>query len=90
MKYCSGKGKKKRYVRIDRETGSNENFVIWGEIESKAESDMENLLEDSGTEFIAEEEIPDANEDTHQLLTPEAVVHVEARAMKVNRHQRKR
>ena len=90
MKYCSGKGKKKRYVRIDRETGSDENFVILGEIESKAESDMENLLEDSGTEFIAEEEIPDTNEDTHQLLTPEAVVHVEARAMKVNRHQRKR
>ena len=90
MKYCSGKGKKKRYVRINRETGSDENFVILGEIESKAESDMENLLEDSGTEFIAEEEIPDTNEDTHQLLTPEAVVHVEARAMKVNRHQRKR
>ena len=90
MKYCSGKGKKKRYVRIDRETGSDENFVILGEIESKAESNMENLLEDSGTEFIAEEEIPDTNEDTHQLLTPEAVVHVEARAMKVNRHQRKR
>ena len=39
---------------------------------------MENLLEDSDTEFIAEEEIPDTNEDTHQLLTPEAVVHVES------------
>ena len=39
---------------------------------------VENLLEDSDTEFIAEEEIPDTNEDTHQLLTSEAVVHVES------------
>ena len=39
---------------------------------------MENLLEESDTEFIAEEEIPDKNEDTHQFLTLEAVVHVES------------
>ena len=30
------------------------------------------------TQFIAEEEILDTNEDTHQLLTPGAVVHVES------------
>ena len=72
------KEKRKRYVRIDRETGSNEIFAIFEEIESEAESDVENLLEDSDTEFIAEEEIPDTNEDTHQFLTPEAVVHVES------------
>ena len=45
--------KRKRYVRIDRETGSNEIFVIFEKIESEAESDVENLLEGSDTEFIA-------------------------------------
>ena len=78
MKYCNGKGKKKRYVRIDRETGSKEIFAIFEGNESEAESDMENLLEDSGTEFITEEEIPDTNDDTHQLLTLKAVVRVES------------
>ena len=71
------KEKRKRYVRIDHETGSNKIFAIFEEIESEAESDVENLLEDLDTEFIAEEEIPDTNENTHQLLTPEAVFHVE-------------
>ena len=71
------KEKRKRYVLIDRETSSNEIFAIFEEIESEAESDVENLLEELDTEFIAEGEIIDTNEDTHQLLTPEAVVHVE-------------
>ena len=84
------KEKIKRRVHIDRKTGNNEIFTIFEKIESEGENDVQNLLEDSDIEFIAEEEIQDTNEDTHQLLTPEAVVHVEARAMKVNRHQRKR
>ena len=41
--------KKRRYVHIDCETGSKEIFAIFEEIESKAESDVENLLEDSDT-----------------------------------------
>ena len=72
------KEKRKRYVRVDRETGSNKIFAIFEEIESEAESHVENHLEDWETEFMAEEEIPDKNEDTHQLFTPEAVVHVES------------
>ena len=72
------KEKRKRYVGIDRETGSNEIFPIFEKIAGEAESDVENPLEDSDTEFIAEEEIPDINEDTHQFLTPEAMVHVES------------
>ena len=59
------KEKRKRYVRIDHETGSNEIFAIFEEIRSEAESDVENLSEDSDTEFIAEEEIPDTNKETH-------------------------
>ena len=66
MEYCNGKGKKKK-IRIDHETGSNEIFAIFEEIGSEAESDVENLSEYSDTEFIAEEEIPDTGKDTHQL-----------------------
>ena len=46
-------------------------------IESETESDIENLLEDSGTEYIAEEPILNNKEESHQLLTPEATIHVE-------------
>ena len=83
------KERRKRYVCIDCETGSNEIFAIFKEIESEAESDMENLLEDLDTEFIVEEEVPDTNEDTHQLLTPKAVVHVESENNESEPHQRK-
>ena len=72
------KEKRKRYVCIDRETGSNEIFAIFEEIKSEAESDVQNLLEDLNTKFIAEEEIPNTNEGTHQPLTPEAVAHTES------------
>ena len=72
------KEKRKRYVRIVHETHSNEIFSIFEEIESEAESDVDNLLEDLDAEFITEEEIPDTNEATHQLLTPKAVIHVES------------
>ena len=57
-------------------------FVIFEEIESEAEYDVENLLEGSDTKFIAEEEIPDTNGDAHQLLTLEAVDHVESKTNK--------
>ena len=78
------KDKRKRYVRIDRETGSNEE-----EIESEVESDVVNLLEDSDTELIAVEEIPDTNEYTHQLLTLSHLFMLKAKAMEVNHHKRK-
>ena len=34
-------------------------------IESETESDIENLLEDSDTQYIAEEPIPDSKEESH-------------------------
>ena len=84
------KEKRKRYVRIDRETGSKKFFAIFEEIETEAVSDVENLLEDSDTELIAEEEIPDTNEDIHQLLTTEAVVHVESESNESEPPQKKK
>ena len=68
---------RKKYIHIDRETGSNEIYAMLDEIESDTESDIENLLEDYDTEHISEEPIPDNKEESHRVLTPEATVNVE-------------
>ena len=62
---------RKKYIHIYRETGSNEIFAMLYKIENENESDTENLLEDSDTEYIEEQPIPDNKEESHQLLTPE-------------------
>ena len=67
---------RKKYIHIDRETGSNGIFAILGKTKSETESDIKNVLEDSYTEYLAEEAIPVNKEESHQLLTPEATVHV--------------
>ena len=41
---------RKKYIHIERETGSNEIFATLFKIESETEGDIENLLEDSDTE----------------------------------------
>ena len=67
----------KKYIHIDRETGSNEIYAMLDEIKSDTESDIENLLEDFDTEYISEETIPDNEEESHRVITPEVTVHVE-------------
>ena len=57
---------RKRYIHIDRDTGSNEIFAMLDKIES--ENGSENLLENSDTEHIAGEPIPDNKEESYQLL----------------------
>ena len=53
-------------------------------IEIETDSDIENLLEDSDTEYIAEEPIPDNKEESHQLLTPEATVPVDGEVVDID------
>ena len=53
-------------------------------LKSKTKSDIKNLWEDSDTEYIAEEQIPDIKEETQQLLTPEATVHVEGEVLDID------
>ena len=53
-------------------------------IESETESDSENHLEDSDTEYIAEKPIPDNKEESHQLLTREATDHVEGEVLDID------
>ena len=75
---------RKKYIHIDRETGSNEIFAMLDKIDSETESDIENLLEDSNTEYIAEEPILDNKEENHQLLTPVAAVYVEGEVLDID------
>ena len=51
---------------------------------SETESDTENLLEDSDTEYTVEEPIPDNIEENYQFLTPEATVHVEGEILDID------
>ena len=74
---------RKKYLHIDRETGSNEIFAMFDKIESETESDIDNLLEDSDTEYI-EEPILDKKEESHQLITPEATVNVEGEGLDID------
>ena len=53
------------------------------EIESDTESDIENLLEDSDTQYISEDSIPNNKEESHRVLTSEATVHVENESLDV-------
>ena len=75
--------KGKTYIHIDRETGSNETYAMLDEIESDTESDIENPLEDSDTQYISEEPIPNNKEESHRVLTSEATVHVENESLDV-------
>ena len=75
---------RKKYINIDCETGSNEIFAMLDQTENETDSDIENLLEDSDTEYIAEQPIPDNKEEIHQLLTSEATVHVEDEVLDID------
>ena len=69
---------------IDRETNCNKIFATLDKYESETESDIENLLEDSDTEYIVEEPILDNKEESYQLLTPEATAHVEGEVLDID------
>ena len=71
---------KKKYVQIDRVTSSNKIFAMLVEIDSDNESDIDNYLEDSNIEDAVEEPVPETQEDSHNILTPEANIHTEGTA----------
>ena len=56
---------RKKYIHIDRESGSSKIFAMLDEIDS-----------DTDTEYIAEEPNPDNKAESRQLLTPEATAYV--------------
>ena len=57
---------------IDWETSTNEIFAMFDKIVSDNESDIDNFLEDSETEYVAEDLEPETKEHSHNKFTPEA------------------
>ena len=68
---------RKRNFHIDKNASSEQIYALLDDVESADEDDIDNLMNDSDTEFIAEEEITQAasTQDT-SLTTPEANLHV--------------
>ena len=79
-----GRNNRKKYIHIYREPAATKYFQCWRKLKSDTESDIENLLEDSVTEYIAEEPFLDNKEEIHQLLTPEATFHVEGEVLDID------
>ena len=68
---------RKRYFHIDEIASSEQIFALLDDAESADEDDIDNLMNDSNTEFIAGEEITQAasTQDTF-LTTPEGNLHI--------------
>ena len=68
---------RKRYFHIDENASNEQIYALLDDAERADEDDIGNLMNDSDTEFIAEEEITQAasTQDT-SLTTSEANLHV--------------
>ena len=68
---------RKRYFHIDESASSEQTHALLDDVGSTDIDDIDNLMNDFDTEFIAEEEITQAasTQDT-SLTTPEANLHV--------------
>ena len=68
---------RKRYIHINENATSEQIYALLVNVESTDEDDMGNLMKDSDSEFIAEEEITQAaSAPVTSLTTPEANLHV--------------
>ena len=68
---------RKRYFHFDENASSEQIFAVLDDVEIDDEDDIDNLMNDSDTEFIAEEEITQvASIQDTSLNTPEANLHV--------------
>ena len=68
---------RKRYFHTDKNASSEQTYALLDDVETADEDDIDNLMNDSDNEFIAEEEITQAasTQDT-SLTTPEANLQV--------------
>ena len=68
---------RKRYFDIDENTSSEQIYASLVDVESADEDDIDNLMNDSDAEFIAEEEIAQAaSTQGTSLTTPEANLYI--------------
>ena len=62
--------KRKKYIRIEYDISNNELFAVVDGIDSVGESDVDSILNESGTEFISYKPINKTVYDTHNILVP--------------------
>ena len=68
---------RKRYFHVDENASSEKIYALLDDLESANEDDIGNLINDSDTEFIVEEEITQtASIQDTTLTTPDANLHV--------------
>ena len=72
--------KRKKYIRIESDISNDELFAMFDEIDSGDKSDIENILNDSDTEFLCDKPITAMANDIHKVLVPEANFHVASEA----------
>ena len=68
---------RKRYFHIDENASSEQIYALLDDVEGDDKNDTDNLINDSDTDFIAEEEPTQATSTQDaSLTTPEANLHV--------------
>ena len=68
--------KRKKCLRIEYDISNGELFAVVDGIDSGGESDVDSILNESGTEFVSDKPINKTVYDTNDILVPEANVHV--------------
>ena len=71
--------KRKMYVKVYRETGSDDIFALLDKANSDLEDDIDNLMNNSDAKFLLEEILEnelDSHDEPLNLLVPEANYHV--------------
>ena len=69
----------KKYVQINNHTSSDQIFALLDNVQSDEEEDIEELMNDSDTEFFANDEDIEniiSDSDNADILTPEASIHI--------------
>ena len=72
--------RRKEYIRIESDISNDELFAMFDETDSGDESDIENILNDSDTEFLCDKPITTMANDIHKALVPETNFHVASEA----------
>ena len=68
---------RKRYFHIDKNASSEQIYALLDDVHSNDEDDIDNLMNDTDIEFIAEEEVTQAaSQQDIFLTTPETNLHV--------------
>ena len=61
---------RKRYFHIDKNASNEQVYALLGDVETAGEDDIDNVMNDSDIEFIAEEEIKQLEHTVSSQDTP--------------------